>query len=230
MWHDVLPQSPPPPNKLVRVGKLSMMGNVVSSCPLHISLPALTIHNGTLAVTVTWSCHLVLHTSAQIQRWAAVLTNGDFTLSSKSAPQRRPLIGLALCHRRWSVWEEDGSPLKAHRCKQLLSFAGLYVIGILYMYFVAWRHFGSLTCSIPFEKNFPPLPLQPCGHVVIWFWNPSCYTEAPVTWASRVGLEVHTFFSVSRNDSGQTKDLKRCFRSICSCGWLNLSTFKSHTM
>lgn len=62
--------SPPPSNwPVVVTGKLSTMGNVVYSCSLLISLPALTIHNGTLAVTVTWCCHLVLHTSAQIPQF-----------------------------------------------------------------------------------------------------------------------------------------------------------------
>lgn len=39
-----------------------------------ISLPTLTSHKSTLAVTVTWRCHLVLHMSAQISQQAAVLT------------------------------------------------------------------------------------------------------------------------------------------------------------
>lgn len=46
--------------------QVSMLGNVVCRSSLLISVPVLMIHNSTLAVTVTWRCHLVLHTSAQI--------------------------------------------------------------------------------------------------------------------------------------------------------------------
>lgn len=55
--------SPASNRPVVVAGKLSNMGNVVCRSSLLVSLRALTIHNGTLAVTVTWRCHLVLHTS-----------------------------------------------------------------------------------------------------------------------------------------------------------------------
>lgn len=128
---------------VVVTGKLSTMGNVVCRSSLLISLPALTIHNGTLAVTVTWRCHLVLHTSAQISRRAAVLTNRDFTLSNKSVPQRRPLIGLASWHCCWCLWEEDGTPLKTASENSCWQFWGcLWQECCCAM---VWRHFLKLT-------------------------------------------------------------------------------------
>lgn len=51
---------------VVFASKLGMMGNVVCRSSLSISLPVLMIHNSVLAVTVTWCCQLVLHTSAPI--------------------------------------------------------------------------------------------------------------------------------------------------------------------
>lgn len=118
-------------------GKLSTMGNVVCRSSLLVSLPALAIHNGTPAVTVTWRCHLVLHTSAQISWQAAVLTNRDFTLSNKSVPQRRPLIGLASWHCCGCLWEEDGTPLKTPSANSCWQFSGLLVTGMLLCYGVA---------------------------------------------------------------------------------------------
>lgn len=96
-------KAPFPPVKPVTVaitGKLRAARNLVCRSSLLTSLPALAVYYGTLAATVTWCCHLVLHTSTQISQQTAVLTNGDFTLSNKSAPRRRLLIGLASRHCR----------------------------------------------------------------------------------------------------------------------------------
>lgn len=134
--------------------KLSTMGNVVCRSSLLVSLRALTIHNGTLAVTVTWRCHLVLHTSAQISRQGAVLTNRDFTLSNKSLPQRRPLIGLASWHCCWWIWEEDGNPLKKPSANSCWQFQGC--VWQECSCAMVWRHFlkPTLLYSHPYPFQF----------------------------------------------------------------------------
>lgn len=133
---------------VVVIGKLDTI--VVCRFSPLISFLALTIHTSTLAVTVTWRCHLVLHTSAQISQSAIVLTIRDFTLSNNSVPQktvdwiRIVTLKLMSLGRRWNPFE-DG------KCKQLVTILRLLMKGML-CYDVA--AFSEANLAI-----FTPLPL-----------------------------------------------------------------------
>lgn len=200
-------QAPSPPRfpfsnwPVVVPSKLGMMGNVVCTFSLLISLPALTIHNGTLAVTVTWCCHLVLHTSAQISRQATVLTNRDFTLSNKSVPQRRLLIGLTLWHCCWYLWEEDGTSLKTFSANSCWQFRGCLwqecccalVLRLFFFFFQANLAIFTPSPFIPITYHvseslqysgalYHGMPLQPfMWPCFVWFWYLSCRIEAQTT-------------------------------------------------
>ena len=225
--------------------KLSITCNVVCIAALVTSLPVLTIHNGTLAEIVTWHCHLVLHTSAQISKQAAVLRNRDITLSNKVSPSEKVADWISIVTwlsmslgRGWNPFEEgqrkqlltistcDKNVAMVWRCFLMLTL--LYSHPCPFQLTTSQKACGTPQhCSMASKKNRPLCHHNPwCGHVVIWFWYPSCHDFNRHQmlfrcrpWSKNILLGCKKWPDWS----------EICF-SIQTCGCLNLSSLKSHTM
>lgn len=100
-------------------GMLSTVGNVVLQ-PLAQLQPHGNCNRedgGTLVVTVTWCCHLVLHASAWIPRRS--LRFDKLGLQVGTSEKNVDWITVAT-----SSFEEDGTPLKTARASQLSTISG----------------------------------------------------------------------------------------------------------